>query len=82
MPDQSVSSNLINLFFTDSWIVFKLGLLVLFFFYFLFSLIVVRQVQLMTDTLITQVSPLLRAFSIIHALIALGIFVAMIFYLL
>src|SRR3989344_1687020 len=54
-------------------IVVKFGLLLLAVLYFIFSLIVVRQVSLMTDTLMTEVAPLIRAFSIIHAGLALGI---------
>lgn len=54
-------------------ILVKVGLLLLSALYFIFSLIVVRQVSLMTKTLITEVAPLIRAFSIIHAGLALGI---------
>jgi len=54
-------------------IILKIGIITLSVFYFAFSLVVVRQVSLMTETLITEVAPLLRAFSIIHAGISLGI---------
>lgn len=54
-------------------ILVKFGLLLLAVLYFIFSLIVVRQVALMTETLMTEVTPLLRAFSIIHSGLALGI---------
>lgn len=64
-----------SLFSQELILVFKILLLTLFGLYFIFSLIVVRQVQLMTDTLITEVSPLLKAFSIIHAGIALGVLI-------
>lgn len=50
----------------------RIGILALAAAYFIFSLIVVRQVNLMTETLVTEVSPILRAFSIIHAGLALG----------
>lgn len=56
-------------------IVFKIGILLVSILYFLFSLIVLRQVNLMTDTLITEVSPLLRFFAILHSGFALGIVV-------
>ncbi len=56
-------------------IIVKFGLLLLAVLYFIFSLIVVRQVSLMTDTLMTEVAPLIRAFSIIHAGLALGIII-------
>ena len=54
-------------------ILVKVGLLLLSALYFIFSLIVVRQVSLMTETLVTEVAPLIRAFSIIHSGLALGI---------
>ncbi len=57
------------------WVIFKIVFIVAFGLYFIFSLIIVRQVQLMTDTLVTEVSPVLRGLSIIHAGIALGILV-------
>lgn len=43
--------------------------------YFFFSLVIVRQINLMTETLMTESSPLLRAFAIIHAGLALGIII-------
>lgn len=43
--------------------------------YFVFSLIVIRQVSLMTETVITEGGPLLKALSIIHAGLSLGIIV-------
>lgn len=61
--------------FSLVWFVVAVLMGILFFLYFIFSLIVVRQVRLMTDTLITQISPVLRALSVIHAIIALGILV-------
>lgn len=56
-------------------ILVKFGLLLLAALYFVFSLIVVRQVSLMTETLMTEVAPLIRAFSIIHAGLSLGIII-------
>lgn len=53
----------------------KIGILILAVLHFVFSLIVVRQVALMTETLMTEVTPLLRAFSIIYSGVALGIIV-------
>lgn len=49
------------------------GIILLLTLYFFFSLIVVRQVKLMTETLITEVAPFIRAFSILHAGFALGL---------
>lgn len=42
-------------------------------FYAIFALLVVRQVDLMSKTLITPVSPVVRAFSIAHAGVAVGL---------
>lgn len=57
------------------WLIVKGTFVLLAGLYFIFSLIVVRQVNLMTETLITEVAPFLRAFAIIHAGVALGIIV-------
>lgn len=45
----------------------KMAILLILVFYAIFALIIVRQVDLMSKTLITNVSPILKAFSIIHA---------------
>lgn len=63
------------------WFVVRSALVILSLLYFVFSLIVVRQVNLMTDTLITEVAPLLRAFAIIHAGVSLGIIILFIGFL-
>lgn len=63
------------------WLVVRVGIIILSVFYFLFSLVVVRQVSLMTDTLITEISPYLRAFSLIHAGLALGVIILLIGFL-
>ncbi|MDD2822577.1 MAG: hypothetical protein PHQ59_00715 [Candidatus Daviesbacteria bacterium] len=63
------------------WFIVKGGLVVLSLLYFIFSLIVVRQINLMTDTLITEVAPYLRAFAIIHSGISLGIIILFIGFL-
>lgn len=57
------------------WMIVRFLLFTLTIIYFLFSLVVVRQVNLMTETLITEVAPFLRAFAIIHAGVALGMIV-------
>lgn len=57
------------------WLVVKLMALVLAVLYFIFSLITLRQVNLMTETLITETAGLLRAFAIIHAGLALGVII-------
>ncbi len=63
----------ISLFDQAALLVFiKAGILILLIFYALFSLIVVRQVDLMSSTLITPVSSIVKAFSILHAGFAIG----------
>ena len=54
---------------------FKLGFILFALIYFLFSLIVVGQVRLMTQTVKTEAGPLLRFFSVLFAGIALGLVV-------
>lgn len=51
----------------------KIALLIILVFYAIFALMITRQVDLMSKTLITKVSPILRAFSIIHAGFAVGL---------
>lgn len=55
--------------------ILKLAILIILVFYALFALLIVRQVDLMSKTLITPVSPVLKAFSIIHAGVAIGLIV-------
>lgn len=53
-------------------LIFKAGFIILSILYFIFSLIVIRQVNLMTQTLITEAAATLKAFSLLHALLSLG----------
>ena len=48
------------------------GILIILFFYAIFALIIVRQVDIMSRTLITPFSPILKAIAIIHAGFAIG----------
>lgn len=57
------------------WVVFKFLTLVLFGLYFVFSLAVLRQVNLMTETLITEDGPWMRAGAIIHSGFSLAVMV-------
>lgn len=76
MPiDQTVLTSSLGINLVWIWGVTKLLLLLLVFCYFLFSLVVVRQVTLMTETLMTESAPVLRAMSIIHAGFALGVII-------
>lgn len=67
------SSGLMN-FFTVAFFV-KISILLILTFYAIFALLIVRQVDLMSRTLITPISPLVKAFSIIHAGFAIGFLV-------
>lgn len=66
----------INIF--DSAIVLlliKFATLIILIFYAIFALMIVRQVDLMSKTLITKVSPIIKAFSIVHAGFAIGLII-------
>lgn len=54
--------------------VFKLLFILVSFFYVMFAVIVVRQVQIMKNTLITPISPVLLILSILHLIISVIIF--------
>ncbi len=56
-------------------IALKIAILIILVFYAIFALIVIRQVDLMSKTLITKVSPILKAFSIVHAGFAIGLII-------
>lgn len=51
----------------------RIAILLLLIFYAIFALLIVRQVDLMGQALITPVSPLLKAIAIIHAGFAIGL---------
>ncbi len=51
----------------------KWAVLLILVFYAIFAVMIVRQVDLMSKTLITKVSPWLKAFSILHAGFAVGL---------
>ncbi|MBI2599821.1 hypothetical protein HYW43_02805 [Candidatus Daviesbacteria bacterium] len=53
--------------------VLKAAILLILVFYAIFALIIIRQVDLMSKTLITSVSPVVKAFAIIHAGFAIGL---------
>lgn len=66
----------LNIFaFANVALLFKATYVIIAILYFLFALIVVRQVALMTETVITEAGSILRTLSIIHAIFALGIVV-------
>jgi hypothetical protein len=63
----------IDTIFTNGFFILKILFVVFSIVYFLFSLVLVRQIFLMTDTVITEGGPLLRFFAILFAGVALGI---------
>ena len=65
--------NLLNSEFFLSLV--KAGILLILVFYAIFSLIIIRQVDLMGRTLITGVAPILKALAIIHAGFAIGLII-------
>lgn len=71
MPTTTV--NLLD--FGAVMVALKAIVLLILVFYAIFALMIVRQVDLMSKTLITKVSPILKAFSIIHAGFAIGLIV-------
>lgn len=63
------------------WDIPRLGILLLAVLYFVFSLIVLRQIKLMSETLISESSPVLMAFAILHSGFALGVIILFIGFL-
>lgn len=56
----------------------RITIFIILFLYIIFSLLIVRQVSIMSRTLITPVSPVVKAFAIIHAGFAIAFFVLVI----
>lgn len=56
----------------------RIGIFIIFVLYALFALLITRQVNLMSKTLITPVSPIVSATAIIHAGFAVGLVVFLI----
>lgn len=56
-------------------VILKGAILILLVFYAIFALMVVRQVDLMSKTLITPISPIIKVFALLHAFFALGLIV-------
>ncbi|MBI2021902.1 hypothetical protein HYS93_03420 [Candidatus Daviesbacteria bacterium] len=68
--------SIINL--TNFWEIFKIGFIIFSILYFIFSLVIIRQVSLMAETVMTEGGPILRALSIFHAGLALGLIILLI----
>lgn len=56
------------------WDLTKVGLLTFLGLYLIFSLLVVRQVQLLTSVLGTNFSPLFKTVALLHVVLAVGVF--------
>ena len=56
------------------WDLTKIGLLTFLGLYLIFSLLVVRQVQLLTSVLGTNFSPLFKTVALLHVILAVGVF--------
>lgn len=65
-----------NFFASVIFLIFLKGtILLILVFYAIFALLIVRQVDLMIKTLITPVSPKVRALAIVHAGVAVGLII-------
>lgn len=65
-----------DIFNSEAFLIFlKVTILLILFFYAIFALLIVRQVDLMIKTLITPVSPKVRALAIVNAGMALGLII-------
>lgn len=69
----TIQADIFNLSLTQVFL--KFTTLIILVFYAIFALMIVRQVDLMAKTLITSVSPVIKAISIIHAGFAIGLIV-------
>lgn len=66
----------VDIFSSQAVLVFlKAAILIILIFYAIFALMIVRQVDLMSKTLITPVSPIVKAISIVHAGFAIALIV-------
>ena len=68
IPD---NTPLLTLLFNNFAPVFKVGFIIFAVLHFIFTLIVLRQVNLMTNTIITEGGPILRVLSIVYSVLAL-----------
>lgn len=68
IPD---NTPLLTLLFNNFAPVFKAGFIIFTVLYFIFTLIVLRQINLMTQTIITEGGPILRILGIVYAVLAL-----------
>lgn len=65
-----------NPFSSEAVLIFlKTAILIILVFYAIFALMIVRQVDLMGKTLITDISPAVKVLAIAHAIVAIGLIV-------
>lgn len=76
MPITS-QTNLLTIILTSPYFlsVLKFAILIILLFYAIFGLIVVRQVDLMSKTLVTNISPIVKFLSIIQVGLAIGLII-------
>lgn len=76
MPTATQNLFIQNLLNSDYFLVFAKGaILIILIFYSIFSLIIVKQVDLMGKTLITNISAIVKAVAIVHAGVAIGLII-------
>ena len=71
----SADSVIFSIFNLNLQLIFKIGFIAFAILYFIFSLVVVRQVFLLTETIITEAAGVLRALAILFAGLSLGIII-------
>ena len=71
----NVSSPLLIALFNNFAPIFKGGFIVFAILYFIFSLIVLRQINLMTQTVITEGGPILRILGLIYTILSLVVLI-------
>lgn len=69
------STPLLTLLFVNFAPIFKFGFIIFAALHFIFTLIVLRQVNLMTNTIITEGGPILRFLAILYAIFGLLVLV-------
>jgi hypothetical protein len=72
IPD---NTPLLTALFNNFGGIFKFGFIVFAVLYFIFSLIVLRQINLMTRTIVTEGGPILRILGIAYAVLSLGVLI-------
>lgn len=78
LDNPSFGSNLLNS--PGTIFTFKIGYIAISILYFIFSLVVIRQVNLMSETVITKTAGILKIIALIHALLALAVVIFFIFF--